>query len=353
MKVILKFVIIILFISFVSVPCYATDVSLPEVDYGEYADDPDGDYNLFAKAWEIITDRLSVVVDRLLPHASGIVAILVLASLIGNAVGDGHAMASACELLSMIALAGAVYSLIGGAVDLVCVAIDALCTFVASYLPVMATLYCMGGNPLAASASTSGLMLFLSIMQTLESKFFVPLFRLSLAVMISSALPSSVDLRSVWSFIKSSLTTLLVFLFSSLNFVLGLGTLFSAGKDTFALRTVRFAGGNFIPVIGSLLGEASKTVFSSAASIKAVSGTGAIVALMSIVLPPIVVLLAYKLAILFCAAMARLLGRERESGFLYDVNGLLGVLLGLVCGSASVFVIATGLFVSINGGASA
>lgn len=138
-----------------------------------------------------------------------------------------------------------------------------------------------------------------------------------------------------------------------MNFLLSFQTLFAAGKDTFALRTARFAGGNFIPVIGSLLGEASKTVYASAASIKSISGGAAIVALMTIILPPIITVIIYKFFVLFCAMLARLLGCERESGFLYDMNGLLGVLLGIVCGAASVFVIATGIFVMTNGGLSA
>ena len=351
----MKYIAFSLILLFLVVPSvFATNISIPETDYGDYVTKDElsqqNSFNLFEKTASILTDTLRSIIKPTSKKLVTVVAVIILSSLLMNLKGENTTLSSVIDYISILSLSLSIYSIISPIVEVVSVALDSLTLFISSYLPVMAMLYCMGGNTLAATSCTNGLLIYLTLLQGMGSSFFFPMYQICFAVMLSGALPSSVDLRSLWNLVRNTMTTLLVFLFSTMNFLLSFQTLFAAGKDTFALRTARFAGGNFIPVIGALLGEASKTVFSSAASIKSISGGAAIVALLSIVLPPIVTVIIYKLIVLFCAMLARLLGCERESGFLYDVNGLLGILLALICGAASVFVIATGIFVSTNGG---
>lgn len=353
----MKYIIVLLIFLMLFAPvCHAADISLPEVDYGEYVNEDELDenegFNLFQKAIEIIGDSFGKMKGSITKKLSTVIALIVLSSLLCSLKGDNKTLSTAIDYISILSLSLALYSLLGNAVQTIALALDSLTIFISSYLPVMASLYCMGGNTLAATASTNGMLIYLTLLQGMGSSFFFPMYRLCFAAMLSGALPSVVDLRSLWNLIRNTMTSLLVFLFSTMNFLLSFQTILSAGKDTLALRSVRFAGGSFIPVIGSLLGEASKTVYASVASIKSISGSAALIALMSIVLPPIITVIIYKLLVLFCAMLARILGCERESGFLYDINGLLGILLALICGAASVFVIATGIFVSTNGGLS-
>lgn len=351
MKYIFPFLLLLVIIT---PKCAATDISLPEVDYGEYiTEDELGSnegYDLFGKVFEIFGDHFSKIKKPIAKKLGAIVGVIILSSLLSNLKGENKTLSSAIDYISILSLSVAMYSFVGTVIELISASLGSLTLFISSYLPVMASLYCMGGNTLAATSSTNGLLLYLTMLQGMGSSFFFSLYRLSFAAMIGGALPSSVDLRSIWNLVRNTLTTLIVFLFSTMNLLLSFQTILAAGKDTFALRTARFASGNFIPVIGGLLGEASKTVFSSVATVKSVSGTAAMVALFTLILPPVISVIIYKLVVLFCAMLARLLGCERESAFLYDVNGLLGVLLGIVCGAASVFVIATGIFVTTNGG---
>ena len=134
---------------------------------------------------------------------------------------------------------------------------------------------------------------------------------------------------------------------------MSLQPLIAAGSDTFAMRTVRFASGNFVPVIGSMLGEAAKTVYASVGLIKSVSGSAAIVTVLAITVPPAITIVFCKFAVLLSGVLARLLGAENQAKLLYDINSLLGIMLGLVLGAGAVFIIATGVFIRINAGLSA
>ena len=81
------------------------------------------------------------------------------------------------------------------------------------------------------------------------------------------------------------------------------------------------------------------------AKAKSVIGLGGITALLTIVLPPVAVVVMYKLGFLFCASAAKMIGCEKEARLLYDINGIFGVLLAVMLGASLVGLLAVTVFV--------
>jgi len=134
-------------------------------------------------------------------------------------------------------------------------------------------------------------------------------------------------------------------MFSIFGFTMYLQTVIASSADNYAYRSVRFASGVFIPVIGNMLGDASRTVLGSIGVIKSVVGAIGVTAVLSVVIPPLVLVLLYKFALLGCAILSRVLGCERESRFLYELNGIMNVLMALVIGVAVVLITAIAVFI--------
>jgi stage III sporulation protein AE len=124
-----------------------------------------------------------------------------------------------------------------------------------------------------------------------------------------------------------------------------LQTTVAASADNYAYRTARFASGVFVPVIGSIIGDATRTVFGSIGVIKSTAGAIGITVILSIVIPPIILVVLYKFAVLGSAILSRVLGCERESHFLYELNGIMNVLMALIIGAAAVLVVAVAVFI--------
>jgi hypothetical protein len=68
------------------------------------------------------------------------------------------------------------------------------------------------------------------------------------------------------------------------------------------------------------------------------------VIILSAVIPPLIVVVMNKLMLLLCGITAKMLGCEREGALLYDLCGVLNVLLALVAGAGAVCIIALAVF---------
>jgi stage III sporulation protein AE len=171
------------------------------------------------------------------------------------------------------------------------------------------------------------------------------LVNICLILSLTAAIPGCGSVQPIANGIKNLSASLTAFVFSILGFAVSVQTVISAAGDSYASRTVRFASGVFIPVIGNMVGEASRTVLSAVAKAKSIIGLGGITALLTIVVPPVAVVVMYKLGILFCASSAKMLGCEKEAHLLYDINGIFGVLLAVMLGTSLVGLLAITVFV--------
>lgn len=305
--------------------------------------------NIFQKVISVIADTFSDNGKGLVKSFGLIISIVILCCVIHSLkFGESVALDSAVGYISVLALSGAVYSVLYNLFVFVIAAMESLTMVMSSLMPVMASLYVMGGTAAAGAASASGLTMLLSILSIICAKVIMPLLQISFALCLAGAMPGSINLSSVTTLVKNTATTLMAFIFTLLGFVLYLQTTIASASDSFAVRGVRFASGVFVPVIGAMLGDASRTVMASVSVIKGTVGGVGVVMILSAVIPPFIVTVLYKLMLLLCAVSAKALGCERESALLYDIGGILGVLLALVAGAGVVSIIAMAVFVSIG-----
>ena len=263
---------------------------------------------------------------------------------------SGKVISDVYEYISVLVLAGCIFTSLSKVFAYSASSINRLCLYMSSFIPVTASLYTLGGSVSAGVASSSALILFLSFSERFSGSFLLPLLRMGFAASVIPALPGSVNMRSVSGFLKNALTTLLAFVFTTFGVVMYFQTVITASADNYAFRTVKFASGVFIPVIGSIVGDAARTVTAAASVVKASVGGVGLVAILSLTLPPIIYVFMFKIFTLLAAMASRLLGLEKESNLLYDVNGFLSVLVSLLIGTAVIFIIAVAMFIRIGVG---
>lgn len=305
----------------------------------------DKSVNVFEKTFLIISKAFSENGKGIIGSYGAVLGVLVLCCVMSAMKFGGDAIDSAIGYISVLALSGVCYSLLYNLFVFVIAAMQSLMIAVSSMMPIMAGLYVMGGSAGAGAASSASLSLFLSTLSMICTKVILPLLQISFALCITSAMPQSVNLSSVTNLVKNTSTTVMAFIFTLLGFVLFLQTAVGASGDTFVARSVRFASGVFVPVIGGMLGDAVRTVIGSVSVIKGTVGVVGVVIVLSVVIPPLVVVLLHKLLLLGCSIIAKVLGCERESALLCDLGSILSVLLALVIGAGVVAIIAFAVFI--------
>ncbi len=347
-KIAVVFVVIMALMSFSqAASAYGYEQSIAEQTGAAALEEEYGSDTDFSRVFSVIRESLEKNWKSVLKSIYIMLAIVLLASVF-TAYGGTGTQSSALTYASILALSGCAFSVLSSVFAYAAESIASECRYMTAFLPVAAALYTVGGNIARGVAGSSALLMFLSVTSNFSSSFLFPLMQGGFVLSLASALPFGTSLRSVTNLVKNALTTLLAFVFSIFGMVMYLQTVITAASDSFAFRTVKFASGTFIPVIGNMLGDAARTVASSAAVVRASVGGAGIIALLGVILPSVIYTLLYKLGILLCAMAARALGCENESRLLYDINSILSVLLALQLGIGIMLIIAVALFIRIG-----
>ncbi|MDD4124967.1 MAG: hypothetical protein PHW77_04485 [Eubacteriales bacterium] len=325
--------------------------NLPKNEYITYSErSGEEKVDVAEKIFKVIRTSLTGFYKNGVKFFYSLLAVIVISAALASFrwTSDNTSLKTVFEFVSVIVLSGVLFSGLASVFTFAAESLNSLCLYMSALLPVTAALYTLGGNISSGVAGSSSLLLFLTVVQRFSGFLLQPLLQTGFVISLMSALPGSVDMRSVTNFIKNALTTLLAFAFTMFGVVMYFQTIITAAADNYIYRTVKFASGVFIPVIGNIIGEAAKTVSSAVGVVKSSVGAVGLVTIMVLVLPPIIYVIMYKVFILMAAMIARMLGLEKESAMLYDVNGFMSVLMSILVGTGSIFIIAVALFIRIG-----
>jgi stage III sporulation protein AE len=118
-----------------------------------------------------------------------------------------------------------------------------------------------------------------------------------------------------------------------------IGGAISGSADAVSIKAARTALGGFIPVVGSILGDASETLLLGAAVVKNAVGAAGLLAVLGIALGPCVALAVRYLCFKLASALAGTLGGEGAGDYIDALAGLYSIMLGLVTASAFLLII--------------
>lgn len=250
-------------------------------------------------------------------------------------------LAGAVKLICRVALFGTILAhAIGGLSEIVSFYKD-LQALTAAFLPLMGTMYAMGGNVATAAANHTTLLLSMSLVQWIGKESVVPLFSLCLAFGLIGAISGEVAgrLQVVTGKLKKWYTTALGLAMLLLSTALGAQTTLTARADSLAFRTVRFAVSSTIPVVGGGVAEMLRTAATGISWLRGVVGIGGVVLLLWLLLPRLCSILLYRSLFSLAGDVAALLGCPEESKLLGEVISLYGYLLAVLSLSVMTFLL--------------
>ena len=213
-------------------------------------------------------------------------------------------------------------------------------TMAASSLPLLGALYALGGNVSAAVASSAGLSIFMTLLEEAVGKTILPFCGICLAFSSITALEPEVRLGSLVTALKKNYTTALTFLMMLLLTMLGAQTTLASRADSLAMRSVKFAAGNLIPIVGGSVSELLRTVSSGIGYLRGTIGLCGILLLLLLLLPTLVELFLIRLTWQLSASVADLLGCTSEKKLLDEFASLGGYLIAAISICSSVLLLA-------------
>lgn len=284
---------------------------------------------------------------------AAVIGVLLLSALLnsaGAAAAGGEAVALSSAVSVNVTLFGAITPLFKLTSD----TLSGIGLIMKGILPVMTGIYAMSGNITTASVNSTWLMLLLTFLETLTESLLMPLLCTCtgfIAVTTLSRFTGAPDMSGVSGELKKALTFLLAAAGTVFTTVMAHQTALAKSADSVALRSLKFASGNMIPVIGGALGEAADGYLAGVSLIRSASGTLAAAAVISYVLPALLKIAVLRAGLSAVAAGAEIMGRGKEAAVVREAGEVLGIAVALICTASVLSVIAVGVFAgSLPGG---
>ena len=158
----------------------------------------------------------------------------------------------------------------------------------------------------------TSLMFFLVLMENLCHFLLNPAVQVCFGLALVSSMTDSVNLGGISSVLRKTFTFLLGGLMAVLAAVFAYQTVIAQSADSVSMRTIKFALGNMIPIVGGAVSEAAQVVAGGMKSIRGTAGAVSIAVLLLILLPPLIAVAVQQLYFRLCSVAAQMLELKRE-----------------------------------------
>ena len=206
-------------------------------------------------------------------------------------------------------------------------------------LPVMAVLTAASGGITAAAARQGATVLFSQVLLTVMDRLLVPMVYAYVAVSCAQAAVDNQGLGKLAGLLKGAATFVLTSILLAFVAYLTASGAVAGTVDASAVKAARMAISRAIPVVGSILADASETVLAGAGVLRGTVGVAGMLVVLTICLTPFLRLALQYLVYKTTAALCGVLTQSRLSQLIDAIGGAFGMVLGMTGAAALILLV--------------
>lgn len=194
-------------------------------------------------------------------------------------------------------------------------------------------------KPASAAAFEPVLSAAVVIVSEVIRRCLIPLITFSAVLSVARNVGDRNGISGFVKIVKSAtkwIMALVITVFTGINAIYGFAT---PALDAVGTRTLKFAVGSLVPIVGGFLSDTLDTVTASGAVVKNAVGASGIVMLCIICLPPIIKLGIMQMMFKLISAITEPIADSRVSGMLWEIGEAFVALFGVVVLTAVMFII--------------
>ncbi len=251
------------------------------------------------------------------------------------------------ELVSMVCIASAVFSVTETAFGLAEGFVSTLSSFMRQITPTM-TAFMVASGQISSAAVVSGVIFTaISLLESIVANILFPMIRLSLCLSLVTSIFGISGLSGIAPVIKKIISYVFGFVSLCLSAVLLFQNMIAKSTDSLTLRGIKFAVGQFVPFVGSAVNEALSTMMGGIGTIKAATGVIGAVAVCLIAAVPVIRILLHKMFLEWISICAGILGLGGEGKLMGEMASFLGYTAAVMAISAVFFILSLSLMASV------
>lgn len=200
------------------------------------------------------------------------------------------------------------------------------------FLPVITAALAAQGGITGSAALYTGTAFFNAVLSTLIVKLFSPLIYFYLVLSVAKCAIDDDKLAGISKFIKWTMTWFLKILMYIFTGYLSITGIVSGSADASAVKATKIAISGAVPVVGSIMSDASEAILISAGVMKNAAGVFGMLAVVSIWIGPFLNIAVQCILLKITAAVCSAFGAKESVALIHDF----AVAMGLVLAATSV-----------------
>ena len=207
----------------------------------------------------------------------------------------------------------------------------------------------MATGKITSTGIVEPLLLFIANFICFATEYIViPFFTISVAINIVSRISENIKMDNLSSMFRKSSLYIFTTIIGIFLFVLSMESSVTKSIDSMYFKTAQNMVSNFVPVVGKFLSDSLDTVLGATEAIGKVGGIVALIATIIIVSIPIIKLILVIVLYNILIAISEPINEDKSiESFLKGFVGVYKDMLGILIGIMVLFVMSTGIILSI------
>lgn len=336
-----KLVFLCLLLSVLVIPVSAMELEPPEApDSAEELMPAQTDsfardlWEVVKKAVLLIEPEMESVARQCLSLITAVLAVSILQKLTNGKQG-------VVEFAAAIGVGGILLQSANSLIHLGAETVTELSEYGKLLLPVMTAGLAAQGGITGSAALYTGTVVFDTVLSSMVSKWLVPMIYIFLALSIAAAATGEDSLNKIRDFIKwaaSWTLKILLYIFTGYMSITGV---VSGTADAAALKATKLTISGMVPVVGSILSDASEAVLIGAGTLRTAAGVYGLLAFAAIWISPFLRIGMQYLLLKATGAVCAGFGIKNVSTLIGNFSAAMGLLLAMTGAMCFLLLIST------------
>lgn len=319
-----------------TMPLYDFDILVQRASSGEKFFNPQ---TIFEKI-------INLIFDELKENVYVIITIIILAVIFGlisnaqNTYTEGSISETAFFGFYAVYL-GVIIKGLSESVSLAASVVSKQVVFMKSAVPVYAALMCSTGNISSASGMEAIFIFFIQLISSVLEKVALPLvFWISVLNMVN-CITDRFSIKKLIEFSKQVIKWGVGLLMTFFIGILGLSGFTTSSVDGLGVKTLKFAVGNFVPIVGGMLTESIGTVMSSTIVLKSAIGTVGVITVILMCAMPLIKIMTLMFLYKLSAGLIEPLCDKRITHMISEAGNCMTIVFLIILSVTIMFVLGT------------
>ncbi len=202
--------------------------------------------------------------------------------------------------------------------------------FITTFIPLFAGVLSVMGRTASASVINSVTLAATQLFSQLAVNLLAPLCGAVTGLSITGAIHPQLQLGRLGELIKKAVTWALGLLMTVFMSILSLQTFVTGSADSMLIRTAKFAVSSGVPIVGGTISDAVGTVHGSLSLIRSSVGTYGMAAAAVIILPTLMSVVCYRMALTTAEALSDVFGVKELSSLLKNCGAVMTIIQAVI-----------------------